>query len=201
MSPNTVPTQQRWLALALLITLLLSIVLLVQRVVLVKYRFYKEEQETLSDQQQRLYQLQQQRPVMEARIAQLQQSSSLEDQLLAGSSPSVAGTELQQRLKSLVEEQKGNLLNTQFLPNSTTDSGFVRIGLRAQVQMDTNGLRALFYALESAKPWLFVENVQISPRVLRERAANGQEVKGRTVLVVQFDLTGYQQATAEAAKP
>ncbi|HXH03627.1 MAG TPA: type II secretion system protein GspM [Candidatus Competibacteraceae bacterium] len=200
MSTVSVPPRQRLLALALLLAVLASGYVLVQRVLLAKYQLYEETLDELQARLVRYTALVEQRPQLEARIQALRQDQSVATQLLERTSPNLAATALQQHLKQAVESNGGSLLSTQILP-AANEGGFTRIGLRAQINADVPTLQKLLHALESARPLLFVDNLQINAQRLRERPRDpknrdAKAVKEITRLVVTFDLAGYMYQPA-----
>jgi general secretion pathway protein M len=106
---------------------------------------------------------------------------------LKSASPSLAAAELQEQVKGILDANGGKLNSMQILPHK--DDGMYRqVSVSLQLTAPLSAVRAMLYALESAHPYLFVDNVSIR--------ATGM-VPGRTDpanepdLIVQFDLAGY----------
>jgi general secretion pathway protein M len=108
---------------------------------------------------------------------------------LAGANDALASAELQDRIKSLVENQGGKLRSTQILP-SRDEGGFRRITVRGEIMVDITGLQRVVYALESATPMLFLDNVEIRAIPSTRDAAAGPDLE------VRFDLYGYLRRPA-----
>ena len=113
------PVPSLGLRVAALLLLLLAVgalYLLVDRVLVAKYRFYQAH---LEQQQGRVAQLERmaasREPIQRA-IAGIQQDPAAATQYLPQSAPSLAAAELQQRVKSVVEAVGGTLRSTQALP-------------------------------------------------------------------------------------
>lgn len=107
---------------------------------------------------------------------------------MRSSNPSLAAAELQNRIKSSVEAARGELRSTQILP--MRDEGtFRRISIRGQIAVNTAALQRVFYDLESATPFLFLDNVEIRARPARRSTGPEDD----PVLEVRFDLYGYMR--------
>src|SRR5258708_1911747 len=81
---------------------------------------------------------------------------------MQSSNSSLAAAELQNRIKSSVEAAHGELRSTQILP-AREEGAFRRISIRGQIAVNTAALQRGFYDLESASPFFFLDNLQISP--------------------------------------
>ena len=104
---------------------------------------------------------------------------------------SLAAAELQNRIKSSVEGARGELRSTQILP-SREEGAFQRISIRGQISVNLEGLQRIFYELESTSPLLFLDNVDIRVRPLRQ---SNEAATDNPVLDVRFDLYGYIRRT------
>jgi general secretion pathway protein M len=178
-------------ALLLLLLAVGALYLLVDRVLVAKYRFYQAH---LEQQQGRVAQLERmaasREPIQRA-IAGIQQDPAAATQYLPQSAPSLAAAELQQRVKSVVEAVGGTLRSTQALP-PTEEGGAVKVTVSAAMTGDTESLRKILYELESQTPLLFVDNLDVSARENRPRLPSGQLASyTRVQLSVQFEVSGY----------
>lgn len=104
---------------------------------------------------------------------------------------SLAAAELQNRLKSSVEGARGELRSTQILP-SREEGAFQRISIRGQISVNLEALQRIFYEFESASPLLFLDNVDIRVRPVRQP---NEVTTDNPVLDVRFDLYGYIRRT------
>ena len=200
----------RGIALGLLLAVIVGAYWLVDRVWLGQYVYYQENIEQLQDRFLRYVKIIAGRPELEAKLRQVGQDNSIAQYYLAQPSPTLAATDLQQQVKNIIESNGGRLASTQILP-ATKENGFTRVAIK--VQMLVNEMEALqktLYALESAKPLLFINNVQMRARTVRKRvprtnnrrATNRRNsrdrrrrqplpVKTETQLTAQFELAGY----------
>lgn len=156
------PPRQRLLALLLLLLLLLSLYLLLVQPYL----------DLLAREQVRISALLKQRERLIAKIAQehfwQQEERKLKAHLeqspifLEGGTPSVAVANLQERLRKLVETAGGELLSLQTLPERP-EEGLVWVGVSMRLRLSTRSLKQLLYTIETSRPLLLVERLEIVP--------------------------------------
>ena len=182
---------QRLLSVALLLLLLLGAYILIDRYLLGQYEFYQDNIAELQDRLQRVRNIIAMRPDLEARLQQTRQDDSIDAYYLQQSSSTLAATELQQLVKSAIESNGGDLVSTQILPVSD-EGAFSRIAIRVQMTGDTATLQKMLHTLESARPLLFVDNLQIRSQPIRQRDPdNRNQIKVEIRLTTQFELAGY----------
>jgi hypothetical protein len=115
---------------------------------------------------------------------------------------------VQQQVKAIIESNGGRLASTQVLPESD-EGGFTRVTIRVQILVnDVVALQKTLYALESATPLLFMDNVQLRARTVRKRVPAAVsvnpaerrnrrrrpvEIKTETQLTLQFELAGFMR--------
>jgi len=88
--------------------------------------------------------------------------------LLEGASAELIAADLPRRLGEMLARSAGRPRSVQVLPAESRE-GLVRVGLRIDMQTGMAGLSALFHALETAEPLLFVDALAIAgPRLLRQ---------------------------------
>ena len=183
---------QRLGALALLLLVVVStLYLVVDHVLVARYRFYLER---LEQQQGRLEQLERMaasREPIQQLIAKIQQDRNITAQYLSQSAPPLAAADLQQRVKTVVEAAGGTLRSTQALP-PVEEGNAVKVAVNATVSGDTEILQKVLYDLESQTPLLFVDNLEVSARAVRQRLPNGRLAGySRVQLNIQFEISGY----------
>lgn len=106
---------------------------------------------------------------------------------LKSASPAVAAAELQEQAKKILDENGGRLNSIQILPHK--DEGrYRKVSVSLQLTAPLSSVKAMLHALESARPYLFVDNVSI-------RSGGAVPARSDTVnepdLIIQFDLTGF----------
>lgn len=126
--------------------------------------------------------------------AGIREDATLRQPYLRGDNPTLAAARLQARIQSLVEAAGGRVTSTQILdPDTGAEPGaakrFPRIGIRSQLQIDIEQLRQVFHAIESSRPYLFVDGLTIRAPVQRRSRRAAPQSDG--TLVVTFDAFGY----------
>jgi general secretion pathway protein M len=106
---------------------------------------------------------------------------------LKGASPPLAAAELQERAKTIIEASGGKLSSVQILPHKDDDV-YRKVTVSLQLTATYSAVKAMLYALESAPPYLFVDNFVVR---LTNNLAVRSEAAIEPDLMVQFDLTGY----------
>ena len=72
----------------------------------------------------------------------------------------IAGAELEQRIKEVVEDSGGALTSSQVeLDGPEAKNGF--LSLTASIEVDQSGLQTILYDLEAGTPYLFVDKLAI----------------------------------------
>lgn len=117
--------------------------------------------------------------------------------------PALAGAELQRKVQDVVTDAKARLVSTQILPVST-DEKPPRVRLRTQLQGDTDALLNVLYALERARPFLFVDQLSVRASTPRRASARSRASRSRNVrrraptstrepgqLTVRLDVFGF----------
>lgn len=182
---------QRLAALALLLLVGGALYLAVDQWLIGRYRDYQDQ---LQQQQERLAQLERiaaTREPVQQRIAKIQQDRNITAQYLPQSAPALAAAELQQRIKAVVEAAGGTLQSTQALP-PVEDGGAMKVTVSAIMNGDTGSVQKVLYDLEGQTPLLFVDNLELSARMMRPRLPNGRYANyTRMQLNAQFEVSGY----------
>ena len=182
---------QRLAALALLLLVGGALYLAVDQWLIGRYRDYQNQ---LQQQQERLAQLERiaaTREPVQQRIAKIQQDRNITAQYLPQSVPALAAAELQQRIKAVVEAAGGTLQSTQALP-PVEEGRAVKVTVSAIMNGDTGSVQKVLYDLEGQTPLLFVDNLELSARMMRPRLPNGRYANyTRMQLNAQFEVSGY----------
>lgn len=105
-----------------------------------------------------------------------------------GASYALAGAELQRRLREAAARHGGNVQSIETLPEGRAGEGMV--GVRARLQTDPPGLRALLAEVETGRALLQVQSMALAAT---GGAAAGGSAIGRRWLEVQIDLRGLRR--------
>lgn len=193
--PGSLPS--RLLALALLAAVPILAYAFVVGPVIAAYR---DAGEAIT-QAQRLLQSYRERAEQRPQLAQLladqeERAGSITGYLEAVDD-ALAAAELQDRVKSVVEEAGGDLRSAQSLKVEPVEAvpGVRRAGLKVRFAADIDSLAAILYELETGEPYLFVEGLSIrEPRRQRRRRDEPEQAPELDVVI---DLYGYMRdATA-----
>jgi len=190
------PLLSRALALAILGAFLWAAGALAVAPLVAKYRLNQETIARSGELLQRYRRLGRARPMLEAQLAEVRERLAPAGLYLAGASDALVAAELQNRVKAVVEEGGGKLNSTQILA-ARDEGSFRRVAIRVQMTVTVEPLQAVFYGLESAQPYLFVDNVDIRRRVTKRRRRQRRDQpaatapEGESQLTVRFDLYGY----------
>ncbi len=116
---------------------------------------------------------------------------------LKAATPALASAELQDAVKTIVEATVGpnQVQNTQVIPPK--DDGLVRnVSATFNLQTSMPNVRKIFYAIETAQPYLLIDNLTMRTTVGSNHKSNpGQE----PMVFVQFDVTGVALVNAPPA--
>ena len=202
----TTPWISRLAALLLLIVALGVIYVFVLEPIIVGYGDTDRQIADVREQLSRYQRLAAQLPALEDRLRQSEAAAATDAYYLSGGTDALAAAGLQDQVNALVQGKGGTLRSIQPMPG-TDEQGFRRITLRVQMTASNEALFEILYSLESGTPILFVENLDIQSRYIRQRnSAAGQAGQQAEVdeplLSVGFDLSGYMPTeVSDAASP
>ena len=168
-----------------------------------RYDHYTQALDQAREQLQRYQRLLAARGEIEAGLAQIQQDSSTDAYYLEQAAPPLAATALQQRVGQVVQRNGGNVASSQILP-AAEEQGFTRVAIRLQLTGGIEMLQRTLHALESESPVLFVDNIQIRSRSIRQRLPVTRDPQGRPLprdqryrtevqLITQLEIAGYMR--------
>ncbi len=106
---------------------------------------------------------------------------------LKSASPALAAAELQEQAKVILDANGGKLNSIQILPHKD-DGSYRQVSVSLQLTAPLSSVKAMLHALESARPYLFVDNFSIR---VTNIAPGRNDFANEPDLIVQFDLTGY----------
>jgi hypothetical protein len=128
-------------------------------------------------------------PSRRAALAALKQGAAGETGLLTSANETLAGAELQSRIKSIVEAAQGELKSTQVLPVQR-EGDFRRVGVRTEMSMTLPAAQRVLYQIESMPPWLFIDNLDIHSHAAERRQDRNTDI---IVLEMSFEVSGYMR--------
>ena len=152
----------------------------------------------LEDQSARYQRLLRTLPVLETELRQVRSNQAVKAFYFEAQTPALAGALLQGRLQDIVKTAGARLISTQILPSGGADQHPARVTIRTQMQCDTPELFELLYAIEQARPFLFVDELSVRssarsfvrplPRFRRRFAVQRRE---QGELTVRLDVYGF----------
>lgn len=153
---------------------------------------YRETVEDLRFRLQRLYKVADGKDALAQRLENIKELSRKNEAFLPTSTAALASADLQTRIKQTVSAAGGELSSTQVIPEHNEENA-VRVGVKIRMTGSTPVLRQILHALESGKPYLFIDNLNIRPiRMPRNPRDKNPNVEDR--LSADFDVVGYMQA-------
>jgi general secretion pathway protein M len=128
---------------------------------------------------------------IDAKVGTLRDEGDGEAAYLQGASEALVSADLQNRVKTVVQANGGVLNSTQIL-DATNEEGFRRLAVRVRMSGGSEALYKVLYALETERPFLFIDNIDINARTIRQREGQGETIE----LMVSFDLFGFMRPAA-----
>lgn len=180
--------QSRMLALFLLLMLIVLIIAIIAVPVFWLHRHYDEPIERQLDLLARYSRigdtaqgLAKQLEAMKARNAR--------GSFLKNSVPALAASEVQEMVKSAVESNGGKIVSMQ-IPEHKDDGNYRKVAVNIQMSARISTTQKIFYALETQRPYLILDNISIRASVWQ--APRGANAAGpEPEFLVQFDVSGY----------
>lgn len=121
-------------------------------------------------------------------LAKLRDENTVNAGVLPGRSEPLVGAELQNRLKTIVEQNDGKLGSVQILPGKE-EGVFRKVTVRARISGSNEGVFNILYLIESAPPMLMIESLDL--RAQRVRRKRGDTTEPQSLLNLGIDIAGY----------
>jgi general secretion pathway protein M len=131
------------------------------------------------------------RPRLVEQLGQQREEADESTSFLAGATDALAAAAMQDHARTIIDAADGELRSTQILPAKPADEtlGIQRAGLRLQFTTAIDGLQRILYDLETAEPYLFVDEIAI--REQRTRRRRRDEPETAPTLDVTLQLYGF----------
>ncbi|MEM7251677.1 MAG: type II secretion system protein GspM [Pseudomonadota bacterium] len=194
---NFSPGVRKVIALALLV---LAIMAGVSLLLGPAWRTYAENRESIADDQYRLVRLKEisrRQPELLKAETELRKRQAETGHIMSERSAPLAAAALQERVKAVVEGTGGSVSSARVLP-AVPEGAFQRVTVSVRLSLTNEALQAVLFELESAVPYLVVNNVAINSR-RRGRSNRSRRRRNRAPTVVAtpnrldvvFELSGY----------
>ena len=174
-------------ALALLALVIVSAYLSLVAPVVESYRSTDDETQHVLEQLARYGQLSKAYPNRKAQLERLDKQQARSGIYLAGTTDALAAAALQEDVGAKIERNGGKLRSIQILPVKT-DGDFKQVSVRVQLTATLGSFARILHALESGKPYVFIDNLDVKNRRARKATKSQQD---DPELVIRFDLYGY----------
>lgn len=190
--------QSRLFALVLFLTVLALLVAAIAIPVLAANRHYDEQIEGMHNQTQIYQRVSRHSQQYERAYSLLQRKQRSDRRYLKSNTESLATAELQRTVKQVISKNRGDILSAQVI-RSSEEEGFTRISVRIRMKSTLEDLVKTFHALETNKPYLFVDNVTIRSRNVARRRVRGNKLIEKAIakLDVDFQLSGYMRGASQ----
>lgn len=112
-----------------------------------------------------------------------------------GTTAALAGADLQDVAKAVIEANNGRILSSQLLPHKD-DSGVRQVNATIQMTANIQNLRQILHAMEGREPYLFLDNLTVRSQVpsgFKPQAGFEPE------MFIQFDVSALIPLTQTAA--
>jgi len=178
--------QNRGLAIGLLILFLTIGVLLLFIPVNMLHRHYDQSLDSMADYLERYRHIVASRAEVQLALDQVKKKEGRQH-FLRNTGAALAASEIQETVKNSIEANGGKLVSMQVVPFKD-DGGYRRVTVNIQFISDMSALRNILYTVETAQPYLLLDNVSIRSQgnTLRKGApATEPELRA------QLDVTSY----------
>lgn len=128
------------------------------------------------------------RPQVEGAYANLKARLAQMPALVQASSGAPADAQVESAIKKIVEDNSGEIRSSQAMP-SVKANGFEIVSVDCDLTVPASRLRDVLYAVETNRPYLFIDAVDIS-------APSGQDGKGDPSYEVRWTLHAYRWVEA-----
>lgn len=180
------PKQKKVAALAILVLLLALACVAIAFPIWLLNQHYDEALEDATSRLGRYSKIVGTRDALQKQVEEVK-ALGVKRHFLKSASPALAAAELQEQAQAFFDAKGAKVNSIQVLPHK--DDGLYRqVTVQVQLIAPLTSVKGMLYGLESARPYLFLENFSIrSPNMQINRAEPASEPD----LSVQFDLTGY----------
>lgn len=191
MSESLSKQHQRWLAIGLLVLVCLLVVMLLVVPIASKGQEYYETKQDLAFRLKRFKQVIASKDAVLSKIAEARKEFQAQGYFNTQQTESLASAEIQQFLKKSISTAGGELTSTQVLPIKKEQS-FTRITVKVRMTGDMEALRSVLYEIETSKPLVLVEQLDIRPvRGKRNRKTRKIEMTGK--LNINFQVASFMR--------
>lgn len=184
------PHSRRW-ALGLLAAVALLLCLAIGLPVFWLHHHYDVALEDRTTMYGRYARIAAQAPLLDKKLADLK-AVGVPQYFLKGTTPALAASEMQEMVRRSVEAGGGKVASMQ-IPEHKNEGAYRKIMVTVVMSSTLAAAQSVFYALESQRPYLYLDNVNLRPT--NWQAPNGPPKEPD--LLVQFNVVAYAHKGAE----
>ena len=186
------PVTRKLLAVTLLVLLVFGAWSLVAEPILARHDLYRQQIEETEALRARYRSVIGTEAALRRELALLEETATASGGLLEADSPNLGAADIQTQIKAFVDASGASLKSMGNVPPESRE-GFQRVATRVNVVSDTRALQQVLHDIETARPYLFVDNLSVRARNRRARR-NGEGDAAAEQLQVGFDVYGFIQA-------
>lgn len=190
------PRSHRVAAIALFILLILLTIAAIAVPSWFLFKRYQEKEAMMTRQLSSYTALNQLRPKMMQAVETLK-AKETKKYFLKGATPGLAGADLQDVVKAIIESNNARVFSAQLLPHKD-DNGYRLVAATISMSSTIQNLRQVLYAIESREPYLTIDNISI-----RSQVPSGFKPPpgGEPDMFIQFDVSGLAPIVASTEAP
>ncbi len=190
------PARSRFLALLLLIVSVLTLCALIAVPAWSLNNHYDQLTENMQSQLEIYQRVATHSDQYQAEYQRLLRQQGQDRRYLQSDTESLATAELQRAVKQVIAGKNGEIISTQ-VAQTVEEEGFKRVAIRIRMKSTLEDMVAIFHAIESQKPYLFIDDINVRSRqVARRRMPANQELQDAlSQLEIDFQLSGYMRGS------
>ena len=192
-APTLSPLISRLAAVALLVALVAVGWLVAVEPVVAGLRDTRAQIEQARDLLERYEAINAGRAGLEAELTRWREEVLPESGLFPAEDPAVAAAELQSSVSGILKRNQGDLLSIQIL-RGQAEGSLQTVPVRVQFSAELEAVMDILYDLESARPYLFIDNLQVRTGRVQRRLRVARNQAAQPVaeqLFVVCDVYGY----------
>ena len=184
--------QQRWIALGLLGLVVVLFTFSFALPVAAKLQENRDALENLEFRLQRYKKIIRGKDALLATAEELKQRISAENYFSSRETVALASADLQKMVKDTIDKAGAELASTQVIEGGGTDP-LPRIAIRIRFSGTIEALRDVLHGIESARPVLVIENLNLRP-IAGRRDRRTRRILPSDQLSVSFEVAGFMRA-------
>jgi general secretion pathway protein M len=139
------------------------------------------------------------RPHLARQLEERRSDTEASRAYLEGPTDALAAAALQEQVRTIIADAGGELRSTQILPGKVVDEALriQRAGLRLQLSVEVEGLESILYRLETAEPFLFIDEISIREQRVRRRRNEAEKAPELDVSLQVYGFVRIEGALGE----